>query len=276
MTVAVVGQGSFIGRALKARPEAAGWRFVGWRQALLEDDWLEGVDCLINCAFNDSLKREPYSASRDIDLQLGERLLSRPEVRYLMLSSRMVYGPARAGGRLHEALPTQPVNPYGMAKLHSEEALAALLGDRLTVLRLSNVCGYELEEGRRSFFAMASRSLVGDARIVLDMSPFVERDFLPVEILASWLPQIVSRLRPGLYNLGAGHGTATGRIAQWLIEGHGSGQLLVSDLREHDGFWLDMQRSHEAFGVAGLGEDFLRAYCRALGARLREEGGAAT
>lgn len=273
MKVVVVGQKSFIARALQARPETAAWRFVDWRQALQEEQWLQGADCLINCAFDDALKREPYSAARDIDLLLAERLLERTDVHYLMLSSRMAYGPALQGGRLAESQPCDPLSLYGAAKLRSEQALAAVLRERLTVLRLSNVCGYELEPGRRSFFAMASHSLVEDGRIVLDMSPFIERDFLPVEVLASWLPRIVARLQPGLFNLGAGQGTPTGRIAQWLIEGYGSGQLLVTDLREYDGFWLDMQRSREAFGLDGVTQEFLRQYCCALGARLREQGG---
>ncbi len=272
MKVAVVGPNSFIARALQAREETAAWHFVGWRQALEEDAWLQGVDCLINCAFDDALKREPYSTSRDIDLLLAERLQRHPDTRYLMLSSRMAYGPAAADGRLVETQKCAPTNLYGAAKLQSEQAITALLQERLTVLRLSNVCGYELEPGRRSFFAMASRSLVEDDRIVLDMSPFIERDFLPVEVLASWLPRIVERLQSGLYNLGAGQGTPTGRVAQWLIEGYGSGQLLATDLREHDGFWLDMQRTSEAFGIDGVAQEFFRQYCRALGASLREQG----
>ncbi|QKE63352.1 NAD(P)-dependent oxidoreductase [Aquipseudomonas campi] len=269
MTVAVVGASSFIGRALQARAQTASWRFLDWRTALAEDAWLDGVDCLINCAFDPALKREPYSAARDIDLQLAERLRDYPQVHYLMLSSRMVYGPAAADGRLHEALLPQPINLYGAAKWQSEQALQCLLEQRLTVLRLSNVCGYELGGGRQSFFAMAARSLSEQGRIVLDMSPFIERDFLPVEILAAWLPLIAAAPQPGVFNLGAGQGTATGRIAQWLIQGYGEGELLVSNLREHDPFWLDLSAATQAYGIAGVDTAQLRDYCLALGQRLR-------
>lgn len=271
MTVVVVGASSFIGQALRALPSTAQWRFLNGRAALATNSHFEGVTCLINCAFDASLKREPYDPARDIDLQLAQRLLDYPQARYLMLSSRMVYGAAGVDERLHETLTTQPINLYGAAKQRSEQALQQLLGQRLTTLRLSNICGYELQPGRHSFFAMASRSLLEHGRIVLDMSPFIERDFLPVETLAHWLVQITSRLQPGVFNLGAGTGVATGRIAQWLIEGFGTGELLISNLREHDPFWLDIQAARQAFAIPGVTPTELRDYCRALGRRLQQE-----
>jgi UDP-glucose 4-epimerase len=268
VTVLVVGASSFIGRTLRAMPGTSSWLFLDWQAALASDYDFAGVTCVINCAFDVSLKHAPYTPSRDVDVQLAKRVSEYPQVDYLMLSSRMVYGPAGANARLHEALPLNPVSRYGIAKWHSEQALQQLLGERLIVLRLSNICGYELQAGRQSFFAIASRCLVEHGRIVLDMSPFVERDFLPVETLVHWLIQIVDRRQPGVFNLGAGQAVATGRIAQWLIEGFGSGELLVNNLREHDPFWLDIQAARQAFAIPGVEPADLREYCRALGRRL--------
>lgn len=271
MSIAVVGASSFIGQALQAQVRTAGWRFVDRHTALASDAWLEGVGCLINCAFDSALKAQPYSPELDVDVQLASRLQRHPQIRYLMLSSRMVYGPAGLDGRLHEALQPQPLNLYGRAKWTGEQALRALLGDRLTVLRLSNICGYELVPGRRSFFAMAMSSLRDQGRIVLDMSPFVERDFLPVEALAEALVHVAEQPEAGLFNLGAGHGVACGRVAQWLIEGYGSGELLINNLREYDPFWLDIRSAREAFGFAGVSPGFVREYCMNLGRRMRTE-----
>lgn len=269
MTVMVVGSNSFIARALRERPETANWRFVGLAEALAEDG-LAGVTTLLNCAYNPLLKCGPYSVDHDIDLALARRLRPYPAARYLMLSSRMVYGPAERGGRLVESQSTRPDSLYGKAKWHTEQGLRRVLGERLTVLRLSCVCGFEWEIGRRSFFALALRSLQQEGRIVLDMSPFVERDFLPVEQLAAWLPGIVAGLRPGLFNIGAGQGTPTGRVAQWLIEGFGRGELRVSQLREHDSFWLDIRAAAQAFAIPGVTQGRLRDHCRGLGERLRQ------
>lgn len=271
MGVAVVGAGSLIAGALRAREETASWRFVGHVQALAGDGWLAGVDTVLNCAFDPRLKTGAYDIDFDVDLRLAQLLRDRPSVRYVMLSSRLAYGPADGGARLSEDQVARPTRPYGIAKLVTEQSLRQALGDRLTVLRLSNVFGDELLPARQNFFAIALRTLREHGRIVLDMSPFVERDFVPVQELAASLLRVVGAPRPGLFNLGAGHGTPTGRIAQWLIEGHGSGTLLVSDVREHDAFWLDIGAAREAFGIEPVAVERIRARCLSLGERLREQ-----
>jgi dTDP-4-dehydrorhamnose reductase/UDP-glucose 4-epimerase len=182
----------------------------------------------------------------------------------------MAYGPPDSDGRLAEERPAAPVNLYGQAKLTAEQAIVSALGSRATILRLSNI--FDRSEGlgeRRSFFAMALRRLREENQIAFDMSPFVERDFLPADLLADWLVRIAERPVPGLFNLGAGFAVPTGRIAQWLIAGYGQGGLCITDFREHDGFWLDMAKSRRTWGLAPVTEDDIRSACIAIGAQAR-------
>ncbi|KAA0948222.1 MULTISPECIES: NAD(P)-dependent oxidoreductase [unclassified Pseudomonas] len=270
MSIVVVGSTSLISRALQERPETAGWHFIGHRQALDEDAWPDKVRVVLNLAYNPAL-RNGYDPALDFELALARRVEHLPDVHYIMASSRMVYGPADSDGRLHEERVLNPVNPYGVGKALTENALSQLLGPRLTIVRLSNIFGYELDDSRRNFFAMVLRSLFISQRIVFDMSPFVERDFLPVEVLARWLVRVIEAPVPGIFNLGAGFGTPTGRIAQWLLEGFGGGELLINDMREVDAFWLDMQAAERAFGITGAKPNWLKTHCHVLGARLRQE-----
>ncbi|MCL4757783.1 MAG: NAD(P)-dependent oxidoreductase [Rhodocyclaceae bacterium] len=271
MKIAVVGAGSFIARTLAMHPASADWRYLGHGEALAAEAGLDEVDMVINCALDPRLKKQSYEPGLDVDLRLAQRLAARTEVRYVMLGTRMSYGPAGPGGRLVETDAARPLHPYGCARLETERRLGELLGERLTVLRLSNIFGYEDVPGRSSFFAIALRSLREHGRIVLDMSPFVERDFLSVDTLAGWLARIAERPAGGVYNLGAGFGTPTGRIAQWLIEGFGAGELRVTDLREYDAFWLDVGKAVAAFGIDLPEPEAVREQCRALGRRLRQE-----
>lgn len=270
MSVVVVGRSSMIARALARRPETAGWVFLSHQQARAQQDWLDDCETLVNLAYDPLQRQYEYREADDFDLFLARRLVARSDGRFVMASSRMVYGPAGDDGRLAEDMPLRPVTPYGRARARTELELDNLLGERLTVLRLSNVFGDELIDGRTNFFALALRSLVEHGRIHLDMAPFVERDFLPVELLVGWLPRIVRCAAPGMFNIGSGRGTATGRIVQWLIEGFGRGELLVSNMREHDPFWLDMRRADAAFGIAGAEIGQLREHCMALGRRAAE------
>ncbi|HYF20673.1 MAG TPA: NAD-dependent epimerase/dehydratase family protein [Ramlibacter sp.] len=273
MNVTVVGAGSLIAQALRRHPGAAGWRFLHFAQATAMPDALDGVDLLINCAFARRLRTESYDAACDADVQLAHRLA--PPARFLMLSSRLAYGPAGDDPCLHESRVPRPDRPYGINKLTTERALAAMLGDRLTVLRLGNAFGDEDQAGRQNFLAIALRSLRQQRRVVLDISPFVERDFIPVDLLAERIVHISSMPKAGLYNLGAGTAVPTGRIAQWLIEGHGDGELVVTDMREHDAFQLDIGAAQRTFGIAAVPLLQVRQACLHLGRRAREAANAA-
>ena len=268
MTTVVIGEGSMIAQALRRHPQAASWRYLPHRQALAEPDRMRDARTVINLAFDPRLKSTPYHPDLDVDRQLADRLVD-TSCAYIMASTRMVYGPAGDDQRLTESMKPEPANEYGRAKLASERHLATTLGDRVTVLRLSNIFdATEAAGDRRSFFGMAMRGLATHGRIVFDMSPFVARDFLPADLLADRLVEVAAHPRAGVFNLGAGFAVPTGRIAQWLIGGYGSGELLINDFREHDGFWLDMDRARGTWGFAPVTEAMVREACVAAGAGL--------
>ena len=75
----------------------------------------------------------------------------------------------------------------------------------------------------------------------------------------------------GVLNLGSGVPLPTGRLALWLIEGHGRGRLVVDSPEERDAFLLDTSSLRGLLGGAGCDLAALRAACLALGRRLRTE-----
>jgi dTDP-4-dehydrorhamnose reductase/UDP-glucose 4-epimerase len=203
----------------------------------------------------------------DPDLRLAERIAGR-DIDYLMLSSRKVYAPSARP--LAETDPTGPQDLYGRHKLALEQGLRELLGARLTVLRLANVFGYERGEGRRTFFSLTLDQLARDGRIRFDMSPFVERDFLPVEACARVLARIVAAPPGGVLNVGSGIALPTGRLALWVLEGYGGGELVIASPRAHGAFVLDVSRLASLYGPPCSFDD-LRQACLALGRRLAVE-----
>ena len=271
MSVAVVGPGSLTAGALRARPEAAGWRFVRWQDAVAGDDWLDGVATVVNCAYHPRLRRgEPYDPGLDVDLAIARRIARRDGTRLLMLSTRAVYGPAGDDPVLREDRPPRPDRPYGVSKLETERALAALLDDRLTVLRLSNVFGDEAIPGRGTFLGIALASLRARGAIALDIDPAVARDFVPVESVADAIARVVAAPRAGTFNVGAGVATPVGDVAGWLVEGFGSGRVEVLDRRRHDAFSMDIGAAVAAFGIAPVPPGAIRARCLAIGRSLRD------
>ena len=181
-----------------------------------------------------------------------------------MLSTRKVYGPSR-GFPISEDAACDPVDQYGRNKLHTEREIQMLLPGRSTILRLSNVFGYEL--GRHTFFGLALDRLLRESAIILDVSPFVRRDFLPVSVFASVLARVLEEKPVGVFNLGAGLATQLGEIALWLIEGYGRGKLIVESGRNYDNFLLDKGKLERALGFSAPLPD-IREHCLELGRQL--------
>jgi UDP-glucose 4-epimerase len=182
-----------------------------------------------------------------------------------MLSSRKVYAPGEAP--LSEISATGPGDTYGRQKLAVEQALRDLLGERLTVLRLGNVFGYERAPGRRTFVATLLDRLAREGRIRYAMSPFTLRDFLPVAAFARVLANVVRAPPGGILNIGSGIGLPAGRLALWILEGFGRGELVTSSTGEKDAFVLDIARLEGLYGRPCTQAD-LRDACLAVGRRL--------
>jgi nucleoside-diphosphate-sugar epimerase len=264
--VLVVGRHSFIARYFLA---ASGQqiRAVG-HDAIDRSDLLEGIDRVISCARHPLLGSEDYRlATMDPDLRLAERVAGRG-IDYVMLSTRKVYAPS--AGPLTETAPTGPQERYGQHKLVIEGALRERLGARLTILRLANVFGYERGQSRRTFFSLTLEGLAREGRIRFDMSPFVERDFLPVEACARVLARIVAAPPGGVLNVGSGIGVPTGRLALWVLAGYGRGELVIESPREHDAFVLDVGELTRRYGRPCTYEE-IRDACIDLGRRLARE-----
>ncbi len=263
----VVGKNSFIaGHLLRTLPPG-GVRAVS-HDELDEPDLVEGIGRVINAARHPGSSRSDYDLEAlDPDVRLARRIGER-DIEMIMLSSRKVYAPSDQP--LKETSATGPTDAYGANKLRAEERLRDLLGERLTILRLANIFGDERIPGRRSFLAMLLNRLSEQNQIRYDMSPFVERDFLPVETLAGLLSSITREPPGGVMNVGSGIALPTGRLALWIMEGFGGGELLIDTHEEKDRFVLDIGKLEERHGRPCT-LDELRERCLDLGRSLRSD-----
>jgi dTDP-4-dehydrorhamnose reductase/UDP-glucose 4-epimerase len=254
----IVGRNSFLAQHLVPLLAGDRVRAVG-HEEIERPGLLDGIACVISFARHPLLGSEGYdSATMDPDLRLARRIGER-DLACLMLSSRKVY--AQGHGPLAED---------GRHKLAAEQQLRRLLGERLTVLRLANIFGYEREPGRRTFLSLALDRLRREGQIHLDMSPFVARDFLPVERCAHLLAGIAQAPPGGVLNLGSGIGLPTGRLALWIIEGYGRGELVIGSPAEKDPFVLDVGRLTGLYGPPCTYAELHQA-CLELGQRLAAE-----
>lgn len=262
--ILVVGRHSFLAQYALAALDPAEVEAIG-HDEIERPDLLEGIGCIANFSRHPMAASDAYRLEQmDTDLRLARRICGR-DIAYVMLSSRKVYEPSETP--LSETSPTGPGDSYGRHKLAVEQALRYMLGERLTVLRLANVFGYERAPGRRTFMAISLDRLAREGRIHFAMSPFVERDFLPVTAFARVLARIV-RAPPGdVLNVGSGIALPSGRLALWMLEGFGRGELVIESTEEKDAFVLDIARLEALYGRPCTLAD-LRDACLAIGRRL--------
>ncbi len=259
--VLIVGQSGFLSRALARVGVVGSFEVVSWR-----DVSLDGFDVIVNGAMDPRLKSEVLPSEDDFDLRLAASCEA-AGVRYVMLSSRKAYSESVQMGAL-ETSEISGSDVYGQNKATTEARVREVLDpSRLLVVRVANVIGAELEEGRRSFMAMMLRSLRDQGFISFDMSPFVRRDFITDQFFAEAIWKMIERGTTGTVNLGSGQPLMTGNLAMWILEGYGKGEFRVTNPRVFDEFWLDVSRLEEVTGLRADNED-VRKLCIEQGRNL--------
>ncbi|WP_222183949.1 NAD-dependent epimerase/dehydratase family protein [Geminicoccus harenae] len=262
MRIAITGAGGFIGRHLAAAlPEAV-------PLSHREIPTLDGhhFDLVIHAGRSPGIGQADWLLADDAEYLLLRRLAD-SACRYLMLSSRAVYGPAD-GNALAPNHPTAPASAYGRNKLRLEQAGRDLLGERLGILRLSNVFGCEWP-GRTTFFGTMLAGLAERGAIRFDMAGSTRRDFVPVAAAARTIASL-ARLgtRDPVLHVGSGIALPCAALAEAAIAGFGRGRLVATG-PERDGFAFDVGRTVALTGIA-LDEAAVLGAARAVGRELAQ------
>ncbi|MEZ5163684.1 MAG: sugar nucleotide-binding protein [Fimbriimonadaceae bacterium] len=261
--ILVVGRNSFIANALFDTDRSLPWRTIGHSDPI-DDSTLDGIDTVINFALHPDLRRGEYDSAKDLDFQIAMKIRDK-DIRYVLVSSRKVYD-AEHQWNVKEGDNLEPDAPYGMNKAITEKKLTAILHDKLSILRVANIVGYEVPRSRGSFMAMMLGGLKEEDTITLDVNPSVRRDFVSAPKAGEALARFLNNPQPGIFNFGSGHAVAMGDIAHALIEGFGRGKINVINDRVHDEFVLNTEKFSGTYGEVETPESLL-TYCKELGKR---------
>jgi dTDP-4-dehydrorhamnose reductase/UDP-glucose 4-epimerase len=267
----VIGRKSFLAKALTRKVRERGlekaFDFVA-HDELPPRSALAGYGCVINFALNPAYMTQSYDESYDFERYVARQLAELP-TRLIMISSRKVYAPSLAFGA-SEVTPAEGADIYGRSKLVTERALAEILGSRLTVFRLANTVGYDMQPARPTFMARMLSSLKTVRRITYDVDPGTRRDFISDDAVAAVMIAATEGRMSGTYNLGSGVALAIGKLANWLIEGYGAGELIVESKDVRDEFVLNVAKLEAIVGRI-CPESELRRACIEAGKRLSFE-----
>lgn len=269
MTILVIGQSSFIARALRQTPKTRDWSFIDYKNWEKSPEWSKKPSCVVNLALDSVVREGHYS---DLDLRIGKKAQEQG-AHFIAISSRAVYGTPDKGrmDRFTENMRLlDKATKYGQAKRLIEESLNdGLNPEKYTVLRPSNIFGMEYNEQspRKTFFGQMLGSLKQKNTIHFDMAAVTRRDFMPVEYFVDILVDIAKAPKGGVYNIGAGFGVPCGDIADWIIQGFGTGQITETKGIK-DSFEMDTRKIITDYDITPITLETLKTRCIEIGKEL--------
>ena len=136
------------------------------------------------------------------------------KINFIMLSTRQVYKPNL---KITENSKVQPINIYAHNYIASEKNCIKEMGENITILRVSNVVGYD--NGKKKRPSMLNKILQGikNKHIILDNSYNCQKDILPVLFFCKYLSLIIKNKVKGIVNLGTGQSLTLLQLAKILI-----------------------------------------------------------
>jgi dTDP-4-dehydrorhamnose reductase len=229
--VLVVGENSFIAKHLLTFDRISCYNFNSVN--------LSQYNTVINCALNPLYKTEIYKENYDVDLDVGKKTCD-SGLHYIMLSTSKVYGNSNELKIYNEEDVCFPYDYYSENKLITEKKILQNYSQQVTILRGSNIFGFEY--GRKSFMGYCMNQLIDTGKIELTMNSTIQRDFLSIEVAKEIIESICKYQPIGIYNLSAGIGLEVGKFVKYLIDGYGKGELIQVSQKPDRQFILDNKK----------------------------------
>jgi len=206
-------------------PDAARFVCGDVRDSAAVADALTGANAVFHLAAQVTIRGSFDRFCEDLDTNvMGTahllRAMDPSRVRWFVLASSMaVYADAESPEPIPESHPTKPLSPYGVGKLAAEgvcQQVCEARGVPFTALRYFNTFGtgqtYTPYVGVITIFV--TRLLRGESPVIFGDGE-QQRDFIHVnDIVAGTIA--APGCRPGIYNLGTGHGTSLNTLARMI------------------------------------------------------------
>ena len=153
--------------------------------------------------------------------------MRRAGVRHVLFSSTggAIYGEPAGGRPAPETHPTDPVSPYGCAKLSIEKYMhyyRVVHGFQTQVFRYANVYGpWQDGTGEAGVVAIFSEAMLGARPLKINGDGEQTRDYVYVGDLVEAAARAARSTRSGVWNLGTGIETSVNRLFALLAKEYG-------------------------------------------------------
>lgn len=223
-------------------------------------------DIVVNTALSPLYRYNVYDKDHDIDIKICE-LAAKSGCYYVMFSSRKVYGNSKDLIIYDEDTAYNPFDYYSENKVITEQYIIRNFSN-YCIIRGSNFFGFEVK--RNSFFGYCADSLLKFNSIKYTFNKNIIRDFIHIEDVIFLFDKILLYKPIGIFNLGLNYGIPIGDIANYMIEGYGSGKLFYDDDANYDQqFILNTSKLYKAINFFPSYDEYGKKVIN-IGKQLRE------
>lgn len=270
-SILVVGVDAYLAKGLSSQD--AGRRIVAVRR--WEDRPLSGhFDAVVNFTVQPEFSLRDLPDGELIDARIANDLRG-TSAKFVMLSSRRVYG-RHDDFRIHsESAPLEPQDAYARNKVRAEALVRSALPNDHLILRVSNILAEPPSRtGYRTFAGWLADELTLKGFVEVTENPGVRKDFISRDYLQKAMLSLVGKGASGTLNVGSGTALPLSRWLPLLVP-EGLLRFVDPNGGKRDQFALDVSRLCQY--VRPFGEHELLSYCECLRGAferfVRERGG---
>lgn len=170
-------------------------------------------DLILNCTSNKNFIKKKYTFKNDYDSRIAS-LIVNCKTKLILISTRKVYKPKK--NFLNENDETLPKCQYSKNKLKAEKVSLKLLGNRLLILRLSNLVGIPVISKRKLHDTFMDVFVKNAMKGIIFENLNNYKDFISTNQLAEIIVKLAKSSANGVYNVSLGKKVYLNKLVRWL------------------------------------------------------------
>ena len=214
LKIIIVGKNSFIARNLyKYLKNRCKVEILSFREFLKKNIY-NNIDYVINCSSTLNYINQKYKIKFDNDFLISKKILNYQKCKLVLLSSRKVYKPKN---NIKENGKILLKENYSKNKFFTEKKIIEILNDRVLVLRISNIIGFDSnKKGRKLHKTFIDFFIENIKKNIIFDNKGVYKDFLPINLFSRIVFLLIKKNKSGIFNVSIGKKVYLTKIIKWL------------------------------------------------------------
>lgn len=178
--------------------------YHNWKENL---NALKDADWIVNFSIDPCFSTGNMELKDILDIQVADAIKNY-DVRYMFMSSRKVYGACDICKEYSEEDALFGVDYYAKNKIKTEQALRQILGDKLAIVRISNIIGEPvMRAGYKTFIGWICENYLTKGELTVNQNSNSIKDFITKDFLHDSIVSLISKNVTGIVNVSSGFGT---------------------------------------------------------------------